>query len=173
MNDFTSDKIPFIKLSCPHCGAKRPYWSYHDSYDRYLISYENKTVITDIVSITRIKCSSCKHTHALLPEIIVPYSSHGLLFILAVMREYFSKVKISDICEKYQISVATLYSWKKIFLIHKQLWFGILENIYQDSMLFLYSIPNSGTSQKLSEFFLQTGYSFLQGIIKTAYFSSA
>jgi hypothetical protein len=173
MEDFSEDKIPFTKLTCPACGAKNPAWCYHDSYERYLISYENKTSITYTINVTRIICSSCEHTHAILPEIIIPHTSYSLLFILTVLKEYFSKKKVEKICDKYQISTSTLYSWKKLFLIHKKLWLGILEDMYQDEVTFLRAIPNPNTSKYLSDFFLKTGYSFLQGVTKTAYFNSA
>lgn len=172
MKDFSSDKLPFIKLACPCCGAKNPAWTYHDSYERYLISYENEKTISYIIDITRIICSSCEHTHAILPEIIIPYGSYSLIFIIRVLKDYFSKMKVKEICEKYQISVSMLYRWKQLFLIHKKLWLGILENIYQNSITFLSSIPASNSSKDLFYFFFQNGYSFLQGITKTAYFSS-
>jgi hypothetical protein len=50
---------------------------------------------------------------------------------------------------------------------------GILENMYQDALTFLSSLPTLDTSSDLSLFFLQNGHSFLQGITKTAHFSSA
>jgi len=174
MKDFSPDKLPFIKLSCPYCGAKTPTWSYHDSYQRYLISFENEVTITYTIDITRIICSSCQHTHAILPEIIVPYGSYSLPFIMAVLKDYFStKLTVKVLCEKYQISISMLYGWKRLFLIHKALWLGILENAYQNSIIFLSSIPNFKTSNDLSLFFLQHGHSYLQSIRKTAHFSSA
>jgi hypothetical protein len=172
MKDFSLDKIPFIKHACPCCGAKNPVWAYHDSYKRYLVSYENISTIIYTIYITRIICSSCNHTHAILPEIIIPYGSYSLIFILNVLKDYFSKMKIQEICEKYQISASMLYRWKQLFLIHKKLWLGILENIYQDSIAFLSIIPAPDSSKNLSCFFLQIGHSFLQGRTKTAHFSS-
>jgi hypothetical protein len=174
MKDFSSDKLPFIKLGCPCCGAKTPIWSYHDSYPRYLISFENELTITYTIDITRIICSSCQHAHAILPEIIIPYSSYSLPFILNVLKDYFlSKMTVKTICEKYQTSVSMLYGWKRLFLTHKKLWLGILENMYQNSIAFLSSIPTFNTSNDLSLFFLHNGHSFLQGIHTTAHFSSA
>ncbi len=173
MGNYTSDKLPFLDLVCPFCGAKHPTWSYHDSYTRYLISYENRCPVSYIIDITRIICSSCKHTHAILPEIIIPHSSYSLIFVLSVLKDYFNKMPVKQVCEKYQISVSMLYGWKHLFLLHKKLWLGILEDIYQNSLKFLSSIPNLNTSTDLSEFFLQNNYSFLQGITKTALSNSS
>lgn len=173
MKDFTPDKLPFIKLVCPYCSAKHPTWSYHDSYTRYLVSYENQDTVTYTIDITRIVCSSCKHPHAILPEIIIPYSSYSLTFILSVLRDYYFKMKVKDICEKYQISVSMLYAWKLLFLQHKRLWLGILEDIYHSSSEFLSSIPKFNTSYDLRQFFAQNGHSFLQGVTKTALSNSS
>lgn len=174
MNDFSTEKLPFFKIPCPFCGAKHPMWSYHDSYQRYLISFEMAITVNHRIDITRIICSSCKHTHAILPEIIIPHSSYSLIFVLSVLRShYLSKMTVQSLCDKYQISPSTLYAWKHLFAIHKKLWLGILEDIYQNSLVFLSSIPSINTSNDLSDFFAQHGCSFLQGVSKTAHFSSA
>jgi hypothetical protein len=170
--EFAPANIPFIKLSCPYCGAKNPRWSYHDSYKRYLISFENNQLKTNKIDITRIICSSCKHTHAVLPDLIIPHSSYTLLFILSVLKDYFSKMDITNLCEKYQISPSTLYGWKQLFEKHKKLWLGILEDMYQNPLMFLASILESEVSNKLQHFFKQNGHSFLQGATKTACFNS-
>ena len=169
MQDFS-----YVKLPCPFCGAKHPVWSYHDSYQRYLISFERGTTVTHEIDIPRIVCSSCGHTHAILPEIIIPYSSYSLPFILQVLRDcYLSHLTVQALCNKYQISPSTLYAWKRLFLVHKTLWLGILQNIYQTAIDFLSSMPSINTSTDLSSFFEQHGRSFLQGDSKTAHFSSA
>jgi len=62
MKEFSSEKLPFIKLPCPFCGAKKPNWTYHDSYPRYLVAFENNAPANHIIDITRIICSSCEHT---------------------------------------------------------------------------------------------------------------
>ncbi len=174
MNDYTKENLPYLILTCPDCGAKHPIWTYHDSYMRYLISYENGTIITDIIAITRIKCSSCKAPHAVLPEILIPFKSYSLKFVLSVLKDYYqSNRTVASLCEKYHISVSTLYAWKKLFLIHKKLWLGIVENIYQDASKFLSSLPDINTSKDLFQFFLQTGHSFLQRISKTARLNSS
>lgn len=168
MEDFSAGT-----LLCPNCGAKHPIWTYHDSYERYLISYENGSIITNIIDITRIICSSCNSTHAVLPEIIIPYSSYSLLFVLSVLKDYFMpNTTISSLCEKYDISVSTLYKWKRLFLLHKQLWLGIIENIYQDALEFLSSIPEINSSKAFHDFFSRNNFSFLQRGSKTACFNS-
>ncbi len=41
MKEFSSEKLPFIKLTCPFCGSKNPNWAYHDSYPRYPVEFVN------------------------------------------------------------------------------------------------------------------------------------
>jgi len=104
--DFNPGKFP-----CPFCRTKHPGWKKHATYERYIISFESgKSVIYQVI-IIRYRCSSCEHTHALLPEFLVPYRSYSILFILSALKEYFSKcLTIEKICEKYGISASTMYS---------------------------------------------------------------
>ena len=173
MEDYSIETIPFLELPCPNCGAKHPTWAYHDSYERCLISYDNNSIITDTIDITRIICSSCNGTHAILPEVIIPYRSYSLLFVLSALKDYFTPgITVAALCDKYQISPSTLYEWKHLFNTHKKLWLGILEDIYQKSLDFLSSILNSNSSNGLEAFFSNNKISFLQGRTITAHIYS-
>ncbi|MBU7008804.1 DUF6431 domain-containing protein [Phosphitispora fastidiosa] len=158
---------------CPFCLTEHPDWKKHAVYERYLISFESGRTVSYLITIIRYRCSSCGHTHAILPEPVIPYQSYSLLFILAVMRDYFiSSLTVKDICAKYDISVSTLYSWKALFLRHKKIWLGLLNDACTSPLQFLNSlfIENLHT---LKEFFLTAGVSFLQGAshMKKAYFA--
>jgi len=160
---------------CPFCSAKHPDWKRHAVYERYLISFESGRNISYLITIVRYKCSSCGHTHAILPEFIIPYQSYSLLFILSVMRDYFmGSLTVADICEKYDISISTLYSWKKLFLRHKKVWLGLLDDACTSSLQFL-DLLFRNHLRTLKEFFLMAGVSFLQSPshIKKAYFAPA
>lgn len=174
MLDFSKEKLSTLILPCPFCGAKHPNWSKFASYERYLISFEKGLPVTYRIMISRIICSSCGHTHAILPEIIIPYGSYSLIFILTVLRDYYlSHMTIKELCDKYMIATSTLYSWKRLLLIHKKLWLGILENAITEPFTFLSSLPSHTTSEDLTTFFQNHAQSFLQGVYKTAHFSSA
>ena len=107
----------------------------------------------------RYLCSSCGHTHALLPSTLVPYSSYSLRFILTVLRAYFLGLKgVQQICDRAGISVSTLYRWKALFLSHKALWLGVLESLAVPHAVFL-----EGMDGALLHGFYQTfGITFLQ-----------
>jgi transposase-like protein len=148
---------------CPFCSAKNPGWKKHGVYNRYLISFENGHTVTYRITVVRYRCKSCGHTHAILPECIIPYQSYSFLFILAVLKDYFSRsLVVKDICIKYNISVSTLYSWIKLFLKHKKIWFGLLENAYSSSLEFLKSLFIENHLFNLKKFYLTAGISFLQ-----------
>ncbi|MDP4177180.1 MAG: DUF6431 domain-containing protein [Bacillota bacterium] len=110
-------KIDINHHICPFCKTKHPNWSRHAVYQCYFVSFEHGNTISHIVTIKRYKCSSCGHTHAILPESLIPYQSYSFLFIIAVLRDYFAKsLTVERICEKYNISISTLYAWKDLFV---------------------------------------------------------
>lgn len=166
--DFFYQSMAKINLNdhiCPFCKAKHPDWSKHAVYERYLVYFEHGHTVSYIVTVERCRCSSCGHTHAILPESIIPYQSYSFLFIIAVMRDYFTKsLTIERICDKYNISVSTLYVWKKLFLRHKKIWLGLLKDAYTSPMGFLDSFFFHSFLYDLKEFFIMTGLSFLQGM---------
>lgn len=154
---------------CPLCGAKHPDWQKHSCYDRYLISFENGSIVSYQITIVRYRCSSCGHTHAVLPESIIPYKSYSFLFIIAVMMDYFKRsLTVEEICAKYNISVSTLYSWKKLFLEQKKIWLGLLEDACILATRFVDSFLNGTRIYELEIFFKTASLSFLQKARKTA-----
>lgn len=174
MQAFSKEKLPAIAYTCPKCGAKHPTWSQVASYERNLICYENDLTVIHNIMIIRLLCSSCGGTHAILPEIIVPYSSYSLLFILTVLRDYYlSKMTVQDICDKYMIAASTLYAWKHLFETHKRLWLGVLKDATTDHLSFLSSLPSDTSSKNLNLFFQTHAQSFLQGVTKTAHLNSS
>ena len=122
---------------CSVCHAKACL-SPFASYTRYLVQWKDGLPVTHDVTVQRYQCSSCGHTHALLPSLLVPYSSYSLRFILLVLRDYFlHRACVQKICERAGISVSTLYRWKALFLVHKALWLGILEDLDASAEAFL------------------------------------
>jgi len=148
---------------CPRCSSRHPRWSFFENYERYLISNENNKKIEYIVTVPRYKCFSCNHTHAILPEIVIPYSSYSLLFVLHVLRDrYDHELTVDTICQKYNISIRTFYRFIKLYKQNKVLWLGILEEIYTSSNEFHPLQPSKETSKFHYLFWLNNGLSFLQ-----------
>jgi transposase len=114
-----ASKFKPLSSPCPSCRS-RGQMERHDSYDRYLIDYDG-AVETHTVEVERAKCAACGHTHAALADVLVPYKSYCILFILKVMKEYFHTRAATSICRKYGIAVSTLYEWRDRYLMHASL----------------------------------------------------
>lgn len=80
------------------------------------------------MTITRVKCSSCGHTHALIPDLFIPYGQYSLTFVLHVLCQYFDHQKTADICARFMITVSMLYRWIELFRSHKQEWLGVTDS---------------------------------------------
>jgi transposase-like protein len=148
---------------CPFCKAKDTL-SYHAQYRRDLIVYESDQIYCHSICVQRFICSSCDRTHAVLPPVLVPYGSYSLLFILHVLREYFTGrfSCVRDLCKRFSISVSTLYAWKSLFLKHKALWLGVLQNLCVAASRFLDEILVADLDLFLCSFFDMFAFSFLQ-----------
>lgn len=122
---------------CPTCHAKGCLEMFAH-YDRYLVEWDGKSVVTHTLRVARYRCSCCGHTHAALPSCLAPYKSYSLRFILLVLREYFVRIlRVEQICQRYGISITTLYRWIRLFLKQKALWLGVLEDAARQPTDFL------------------------------------
>ena len=159
--------IDSINIAGPSCGAKKAL-SYFASYSRHLITYDNEEVCDQIVSIPRYICSSCGHTHAILPPVIVPYLSFSFNFIVNIIHDYlvrkFNSVEV--MCRNYGIAISTFYRIFKSFKEHKKLWLGLLEDKLTDDLIFIQDLKHSyfsKTENFIKDFFSRRGLSFFQG----------
>ena len=148
------------RLSCPACNAKHSF-ERHAKYHREYIYAQNGKAVTCSVDIPRLICTSCGGTHAYLPSCIIPHSSYSLFFVLTVLCLYFSKrFTVERLCEKYLISISTLYHWIKLFRLHKGLWLDVINHAATSDMIFLSDLKNEDSFLKL--FFMKTGRNFMQ-----------
>ena len=155
--------IDISDFPCPKCGTRHPNWSYFDDYDRNLISFEEEKYVNHSVHVQRFQCSSCDGTHAIIPEIAIPYSSHSILFVLDVLRDRFiNKMTVRAICAKYIISERTFYRWKNLFEKNRRLWLGILKKLTASFSDFFDNHPSGETSNFLYTFWQRFGLSFFQ-----------
>jgi len=148
------------RITCPACGAAYS-CSLHSHYQRDFISFSKQDVSIDSVPIPRLICSSCGHTHAFLPGILIPHASYSLFFILKVLRAYFLKTDtVAAICQFASIAISTLYRWLQLFFLHKRLWLGILKDHSTSNRDFLKQIAYQPLFPEL--FFSHFQFSFLQ-----------
>ena len=169
-NSVTSAFKP-LSAPCPICRT-RGKMTEHDSYPRYLIDYDGGGVEEHNVTVKRVMCSSCGDTHALLADIIVPYKSYSIIFILRVLKEYFYTRAVTAICRKYGMAASTLYAWRDRYLTHAALELGaIVEAALLHTSRWLVNAPDICRTSAPSDFYGRFGFSFLQ-FKETPYFNS-
>lgn len=150
--------------TCPWCSSTGN-CTFHGLYTRSLIDFVGGKTVYEDVSVLRLACSSCGHTHAILPDAIIPYATYSILFILRVLAEYFlRRHTVEELCARFGISVSMLYRWKKLFLLHKRLWLGVLDSMETSPFSFLRGLCLlADYSQEFScRFVLLSARSFLQ-----------
>ncbi len=151
--------------TCPDCSAKYNS-TFFSSYCRNMITFENGLNTCHTVSITRVICNSCNHTHAVLPNHLIPFGSYTLSFILKVLRAYFLGAKtIKYLCDFFQISISTLYDWIRLFKEQKHIWLGILNDSVISVVKFIDDILCC--SKSVSSFYQITKTSFMQNFKTT------
>ena len=154
--------VPALEV-CPYCGSKGNCVPFA-YYDRHLVDFIHGQVCDTHIRVLRVQCSSCQHTHAILPDVIVPYASYSLFFILRVLGEYFMhRLTVEALCFKFAISHSLLYKWLDLFYQNKALWLGVLSNLETSPFTFLLELIKLPLFSSFSkDFFLKFGFSFMQ-----------
>lgn len=149
--------------TCPLCGSTGN-CHIHDYYGRSIIDFRDGKHQKSDLCVMRVFCDSCKHAHAILPDVIIPYSSYSLLFILCLLGQYFAgRFTIEQLCERYVISQKQFYKWLALWKSHKQEWLGLLEDSLVSDLSFLKGILVADRFSDFSmKFALRFTYSFLQ-----------
>lgn len=82
---------------CPKCNTNK-HFEFHCTYTRNICTVINSEVVTTTVEILRLRCTSCKKTHAILPDDVIPYCYYGKSFVMHCLKLYFLENKsISEI----------------------------------------------------------------------------
>ncbi len=102
------------KNVCPCCKAKNKLIKY-GKYDRNVSVLVNDCVENYNVSVQRVICNSCEHTHALLPNFIVPYKIISLVSIAQIVQKasVSSAYKLAEIIK---LSFQMIYTYIAIVL---------------------------------------------------------
>ena len=148
--------------TCPCCGRKGS-CSVHAYYGRSLVDFMNGKPVRHSLCILRLVCP-CGHTHAVLPDFIVPYSTYGLFFLLRVLAEYFLRLSsVERLCERFCITQKQLYCWLALFRRQKEEWLGMLPSMETSGRSFLKELfQMDGYSDFASSFVRRFCVSFLQ-----------
>jgi hypothetical protein len=155
-------------FSCPvpSCGSTGNF-NKDGTYSRTLICYTNNSVIRYHITIPRLECHSCQHSHAVLPPIIIPYSPFSFHFILSLLYDYITHnySTIADLCLRYDISASSLYRIYHRFLNDRQLMLGMMEASTSQALELIQLLKDSHfhiIDSRLQDFHMKTQVSFLQ-----------
>ena len=148
--------------TCPSCGAKGQCRIYA-SYERYIVDLADGKVVSERIRIFRVLCA-CGHTHAILPDFIIPYRQYSLSFIIYILKIWFSHAMTADdIEDTYGVSYKALVRWRNLYGKHKDLWLGAVKSRQVSSLDFIGNLlaqdPFSGFT---AGFYCKTLHSFLQ-----------
>lgn len=155
------EQAPVFLIVCPYCGAKGACRK-RGSYERNLVIFHDGKPEVLRLKVPRVQCS-CGRSHALLPDLIVPYLSYSLPMILQVLYDYFyTHLTVQGTCDKYLITPPVLYRLKKQFLLHKKEWLGIVRDMSLPACTFLEALLTKPYSQFGGAYLRLTTYSFLQ-----------
>lgn len=148
--------------ACPCCGA-RGSLRIHAYYGRSVIDFIGGEPVRQELTVLRLACS-CGHTHAVLPDVLVPYSSYSLFFILRVLAESFARLSsIEKICERFSITVNQFYKWLGLWKKQKEEWLGVLSSMEVSHAAFMKGLLSMPCySDFASGFAAQSAVSFLQ-----------
>ena len=120
--------------TCPICGSFGN-CRIHAYYGRHLMDFISSQPVKPDICVLRVCCG---HTHAILPDIVVPYSGYSLFFLLRLLGEYSSGLfHVEKLCERFGVSQNQLYQWISLWRIHKPEWLGVLADIEVSDWLFL------------------------------------
>ncbi len=100
--------------SCLCCHAKNQLIKY-GTYQRNISILVDENIENYRVSIQRIMCKSCGHTHALLPNFVVPYKIMALFSIAQIVQ----RATLSSVCKLSEIinlSIAMIYTYISLVL---------------------------------------------------------
>lgn len=149
--------------TCPVCSS-RGNCHIHAYYGRSITDFVSGHPRNENLCVLRVECASCGHTHAILPDFIVPYTGYSLFFILRALSEYFAGLyTLEAVCERFGISNATFHKWLALWKHHKSLWLGYLSNAETSDQAFLRKLILGSTYSAFSMDFIRlTTHNFLQ-----------
>ena len=157
------DGYRYENEACPRCGAIGKLIE-HGDYSRYLAYLKDEGTTYSRLNPLRFECKSCGATHALLPDIVIPYGRYSLSFVLTALIAYYErKTTVENICMQFGIAISTIYEWKKRILSCKELMLGLIISQKTSALAFLWGLFGSNNlSDSLRAFFCKYGFSFMQ-----------
>ncbi len=137
---------------CPCCGSKHAFHR-HGTYMRNLLIIENSIITEETIEILRLLCTSCGHTHAILPWDVIPFQIYSASAILQIFFMFYIEGKtVLKISSIINISYQLLYS----FLNHFVSFLKQLELLLR--FLKLWSSPTNPTPSEVIKLIMETSH---------------
>jgi len=165
---YTDNASPdVIPCPVPSCGAMG---NYHNcgNYTRMLICYTSGHVERHEITVPRIECASCGHSHAILAPVIIPYSPFSFHFVISLLYDFITHKfrTVTALCHEYDISISTLYRIYHRFIEDRKLMLGMLEAASTQARKLLDKLASTDFSKiidcLLRDFYRSNQASFLQ-----------
>jgi len=156
-----------LKIRCPKCKAKGA-MVFHGWYLRHFIYRSEGKTCDSIITVIRLKCTSCNTTHAVLPLAAIPYLSYSICFIAALLADWLlgSWPSIDAISAEYGISAKTFIRIRSRFMASVEMAAG--KTTSKGQMLVYAAMmanPSSVALAKLLGDFIElTGRMFCEGV---------
>lgn len=96
------DGCKLSDAKCPRCGTAGNF-ARHACYTRSLVTAHGEVRLV----IERVRCLSCRSTHALIPPDVIPYKVYSISLYVAVACEWVDGEPLSAIQDEYQLPDAT------------------------------------------------------------------
>ena len=96
------------KIVCPCCHAKNKLVKF-GSYERNLSCFLDNSIENYKVKVNRVICKSCLHTHALLPNFIIPYKIMAIFSIAKIVQKT-TKSSVYQLSKMINLSYQYIYS---------------------------------------------------------------
>ena len=161
--------------SCNQTGRLKIQSHYH----RCCIHAVNGRRVEETVSIPLLFCSGCGASHAVLPDVLIPFGSYSVRFVLTVLHAFASRrCTVTDFCDQWQLSQSTVYDWRRRLNAHLAEWITACRSLlrHADSL----TAESPAKSQRLPDPELIPGFpelfhqslhrAFLQGCLRTSTF---
>lgn len=146
--------------TCSECGRTGNLRTI-STYQRQVVTVRDGRRLDTYVSLPLVQCGYCRHTHAVIPDNLIPYNSYSLRFILTVLMRYLKRsCPVRKLCSEWQIAVSTLYAWIGLFISHFHIWCSALDGAIRLSEEMLDRILSVPAFPKV--FFESFGFPFLQ-----------
>jgi hypothetical protein len=111
-------RLDFATTRCPKCPAIGRF-NLHGSYHRHVLYFDMRELVHRYIEIKRVKCCSCKTTHAVMPGDIIPYKLLSLFVVLFVLDLYYlSEMPVLKIATALGFSFQFIYSALAAFRRH-------------------------------------------------------